>query len=218
MPPTAEHAEAVDHRGVRVGAEEGVRHRDAVAHDDDLREPLEVHLVADARARWDDAEGLEGLARPTEERIALAVALVLALEVALVDVLRAEEIGLDGVVDDQVDRNQRLDLRRVLTRALHRRAHRGEVDRSGHAGVVLKKDARGPEGDRCVVSRIPQERLSCSQLGIAAYAPDALEKDLHGDGQPAAIVHADKAVDGSVQGLSAGDQGHLITTVDLLVR
>src|SRR5205823_7571017 len=72
----AEHAEAVDHRGMRVGAEERVRHRDAVAPDDDLRKPLEVHLVADARARRNDAEGLEGLARPAEERVALAVALV----------------------------------------------------------------------------------------------------------------------------------------------
>src|SRR5438128_1610819 len=82
---------------------------EAVAHDDDLREPLEVHLVADARARRDHAEGLEGLAGPAEERVALAVALVLALEVALVDVLRAEEVSLDRVVDDQVDRDKRLD-------------------------------------------------------------------------------------------------------------
>src|SRR2546423_12512500 len=89
----AEHAEAVDHRGVRVGAEERVRHGDAVAHDDDLCEPLEVHLVANAGARWDDAEGLEGLARPAEQRVALAVAVVLALEVALVDILRAEEVS-----------------------------------------------------------------------------------------------------------------------------
>src|SRR3989454_8774070 len=81
----AEHAEAVDHRGVRVGAEERVRHRDAVAHDDDLREPLEVHLVTYPGTGWDDPEGLEGLAGPAEERVALAVALVLALEVALVD-------------------------------------------------------------------------------------------------------------------------------------
>src|SRR5439155_3151880 len=102
-------------------------------------------------ARRDHAEGLEGLARPAEERVALAVALVLALEVALVDVLRAEEVGLDGVVDDQVNRNERLDLRGILARALHRGAHRCEVDRGRNAGVVLKKDAARTERDRRVI-------------------------------------------------------------------
>src|SRR5207302_10262706 len=95
----AEHAQAVDHRGVRVGAEERVRHRDAVAHDHDLREPLEINLMADPRARRDDAERLEGLGRPAEDRVALAVTFVLALEVALVHVARAEEVVLYRVVD-----------------------------------------------------------------------------------------------------------------------
>ena len=62
-----EDAEPVDHRGVRVGAEERVRHRHAVAQLNDTREPLEVHLVADPRARRDDPEGLEGLAGPAEQ-------------------------------------------------------------------------------------------------------------------------------------------------------
>ena len=47
----AEHAEPVDHRRVRVGADERVRERHAVARLDDAREELEVHLVADARVR-----------------------------------------------------------------------------------------------------------------------------------------------------------------------
>src|SRR5205823_5797109 len=95
-----------------------------------------------------------------EERVALAVALVLALEVALVDVLRAEEVGLDRVVDDEVDRDERLDLRGVLARALHRRTHCGEVDRRRDTGVVLKKDAARTERDRRVIPWIPCERLS----------------------------------------------------------
>src|SRR5439155_6696263 len=183
----AEHAEAVDHRGMRVGAEEGVRPRHAVAYDDDLREPLEVHLVADARARRDDAEGLEGLARPAEERVALAVALVLALEVALVDVFRAEEVGLDGVVDDQVDGDERLDLRGVLPGALHRRAHRREIDCGRNAGVVLKQDAAGTERERSAGrrgSRIVRESVDVQfgRAAVACRAPEALEKYLHRDG------------------------------------
>ena len=46
-----EDAEPVDHRRVRVGADDGVRERLAVALLDHAREELEVDLVADARVR-----------------------------------------------------------------------------------------------------------------------------------------------------------------------
>jgi len=51
MPPVpqTEHAEPVDHRRVRVGADERVGERDAVTVLDDAREELEVHLVGRCR-------------------------------------------------------------------------------------------------------------------------------------------------------------------------
>jgi hypothetical protein len=70
----------------------------------------------------------------------IPVSRVVALDVALVDVARTEEIGLHAVVDDEIDRDERLDPRRVLARALHRGTHRGEIDRGGDAGVVLEQD------------------------------------------------------------------------------
>ena len=47
----AEHAEAVDHGGVRVGADEGVGVRLAVADHDRAGQVLDVDLVDDAGAR-----------------------------------------------------------------------------------------------------------------------------------------------------------------------
>ena len=65
----AEHAEAVDHRRVRVGADQGVgvglQGAVALAAVDDLGEVLEVDLVADPGRRRHDAEVVEGLAGPT---------------------------------------------------------------------------------------------------------------------------------------------------------
>ena len=87
MPPTPQptHAEAVDHGGVRIGADEGVgvggelavlrpelHHRGQV---------LEVHLVHDAGAGRHDAEVPEGPLGELEQLVALAVAL--QLEVTL---------------------------------------------------------------------------------------------------------------------------------------
>jgi len=70
----AEHAQPVDHRRVRVGADERVWERDTVTVVDDAREVLEVDLVADAGARRHDGEVVERLLAPAQERVTLAVA------------------------------------------------------------------------------------------------------------------------------------------------
>ena len=53
----------------------------AGAGEDDAREVLEVHLVADARVGRDDAEVAERVLPPAQERVALAVAVELELRV-----------------------------------------------------------------------------------------------------------------------------------------
>ena len=140
----AEHAEAVDHRGVRVGPDQRVGvglHRSVVrrlvGREDHAREVLEVDLVDDPRVRRDDLEALEGALAPAQERVALLVALELLLGVDAERVARAEHVDLHRVVDHQLDRDQRVDLRRVAAQVGHRVAHRGEVDDAGHAGEVL---------------------------------------------------------------------------------
>jgi hypothetical protein len=109
----AEDAEAVDHGGVAVGADEGVGHRDAVLDDDALGEVLEVDLVDDAGGGRHHGEVVEGLLAPLQELVALAVALELALGVELQGRRVAEGVHLDGVVDDEVHRHERVDLLRV---------------------------------------------------------------------------------------------------------
>ena len=78
----ADDAEAVDHGGVRIGADERVGIIDAVLLEHALGEVFEIHLVHDADAGRHDAEGLERLLAPLEELVALAVALEFELEVA----------------------------------------------------------------------------------------------------------------------------------------
>ena len=142
----AEHAEAVDHRGVRVGADAGVGvgAEDAVDHagEGDLREVLDVHLVHDAGAGRHDLEVVESCLAPAEELVALAVALVLDLDVALEGVLGAEEVGDDGVVDDHLGRSERVDLLGVAAEHSDGLAHGGEVDDAGHTREVLHDDSR----------------------------------------------------------------------------
>ena len=103
--------------------------------------------MADPGRRRHDAEVVEAVLAPLEERVALAVAFEVALGVDREGALVAEGVDLDRVVDHQVDVDQRVDRGRVAADLLHRVAHRGEVDDGGDAGEVLHQDAGRLEGD-----------------------------------------------------------------------
>src|SRR5207244_5185270 len=72
----AEYAEAVDHRGVRVSADQRVRicapGSVGLGVEDDPAEVLQVDLVDDARARRDDRAAAARRLPPAQERVPLA--------------------------------------------------------------------------------------------------------------------------------------------------
>ena len=163
-----EHAEPVDHRGVRVGAHHGVWERDGAAVElvgpHHRREPLQVHLVDDAGPGGHDPQVAERGLRPAQQLVALDVPLVLARDVRRVRVGGAPRVDLDGVVDHEVGGDERVHARRVTAECGHRVAHRREVHDRGHAGEVLEDDARRHERDlgvragRPVASRAASRR------------------------------------------------------------
>ena len=132
---------------MRVGADQGVGHEDAIALGNDVGEVLEIDLVDDAGPRRHDAEVGERLLRPSKERVALAIALVLALDVDEERGVRAELVDLHRVVDHEVRRHERVDPGRVTAQLGDRVAHRREVDDARNAGEVLQDDAGGHEGE-----------------------------------------------------------------------
>src|SRR5207244_8206664 len=82
----AEHAQAVDHRGMRVGAEQRVGKRVAALRilggPHHPAQSLEVDLMADPHPGWHYREVVECLLRPAQQRVALSIARVLPLDVA----------------------------------------------------------------------------------------------------------------------------------------
>ena len=185
----AQHGQAVDHGGVAVGADHGVGIGDgrlALGHGPDgLGQVLEVHLMADARPGGHDAEIVEGRRTPAQEFVALDVALILALDVLVEGTRRAEMVDHDRVVDDQIDRIQRVDFCRIGAEGRHGVAHGGQVDNGGHAGEVLHQDASRAEGDlvldRALVLDPGSDRL---EVGFAdgnpvLVAQQVLQQHLH---------------------------------------
>ena len=60
---------------------------------------------------------------------------------------RGEGVDLHGVVDDEVEGDERIDLFGIAAEALHGGPHGGEIDDAGDAGEILQDDAAGLEGD-----------------------------------------------------------------------
>ena len=189
----AHDAEPVDHRGVRVGADERVRvGEDGAARlllEDHAREVLEVDLVHDAGVGRHHAEVLERLLPPAEERVALLVAAELERGVEVGGVDLAIVIDLHRVIDDELDRLQRVDLLRVAAEPHDAVAHRGEIDDRRHAGEVLQQHARRGERDLRLLAGLhvpPGQRLNVVRIdepGVLA-AQQVLEQDLEGIRQP----------------------------------
>ncbi len=188
----AEHAEAVDHRGVRVGADEcvgiGSRQLRAFAHEDDAREVLEVHLVADAGVGRDDREVVKCALAPAQERVALAIALELALHVGGKSVVTREHVDLNRVVDDELGRNERVDTLRIAPELDDRVAHRSEIDDARNAREVLHQHARRRERDLLarLGGRVPfcdRRDIRRADSTVALRAQQVLEQDLQRERQ-----------------------------------
>ncbi len=212
----AEHAEAVDHRRVRVGADErvGVGAGDAVdlAGHDDAGQVLDVDLVDDAHTGRDDLEVVEGGLAPAQELVALTVALVLDVHVALDGVFEAEGVDLHGVVDDKLSRGERVDLRRIAAEVLDGLAHGGEVDDAGHTGEVLHDDAcRGELDLGARLSRgVPVGQcvdVVLGDVGAVLGAEQVLQQHLEAERQLLRALNRVQAVD--LIGLAADLQGAL---------
>ena len=149
----ADDAEAVDHRGVAIGADAANRGTPTgtgllvLAQEHDLRQVFEIHLVDDAGAGRNDAEVVECLLAPAEELVTLAVAGELHIDIELERVGRVEVVDLHRVVDDEIDGHERIDFLGIAAEALHGGSHGGEIDDARHAGEILQHNAGRLEWD-----------------------------------------------------------------------
>ncbi len=123
----AKNRKAVDHGGVRVGADQRIRisdfERPLLLADgellfpgpDRLREIFQIDLMADAGAGGHDGEVRERLLAPLQEFVAFLVLLVFFRDVLAEGFVVAEEVHDHRVIDDQIDRDQRIDLFGIAT-------------------------------------------------------------------------------------------------------
>ncbi len=146
----------------------------------------------DARGRRHGAEVLDVLLAPAEERVALLVAVELELRVERRRVGAREVVDLHAVVDDEIDRDQRVDLLGVAAERRDGRAHGRDVDDDGHAGEVLQDHARGLERQLHGLGRLRVPGGEALDVGlghaeVVAVAQDRLEQHPDRVGQLAQV-------------------------------
>ena len=195
-----EHAEAVDHRRVRVGPDQGVGVRDPIPVLHHPREELEVDLVDDSRARRNDLEVVERALPPAQECVALAIPLELELRVPEDGAAGRELVDLYRVVDHELDGEKRIDLLGIAAEVVHRVAHRGQVDDCGDAREVLEQYAAGRE--RNLLRRLRSRDPAGDRLDVGGGHVDAvlhpqhvLEEDPQRVRQPQDVVARLQCVD-----------------------
>ena len=106
-------------------------------------------------------------------------------------------VDLHGVVDDEVDRLQRIDALRIAAERCERVAHRGEVDDGGNAGEVLQQHAA-----RCGTRSPSRLRLRRSSFAIASMSARLDERVVLVAQQ---ILEENLEAEGKLGGVAAGE-------------
>ena len=204
----AEHAEPVDHGGVRVGAHQGVGEGLAVVGGEHHPgQVLEVDLVADAGPRRHDAEAVEGLLGPAQQLVALDVALVLDVDVgrrrtsarpedsAMTEWSMTSSTGTSGLIAGgvaaQLARASRMAARSTTPGTPVKSCM------STRSGVKAISAASEPPTPGARVARPTGHGLDVGGVDLAPVlvAEQVLEQDLHGVGQPGDVEPVGEGVE-----------------------
>ena len=142
----------------------------------------------DAGIGRDDAEVIEGLLTPAQERIAFLVPGELQRRIQISGIPLGIVVDLDGVVDHELDRLEGVDLGRVATQPDNTVTHGRKVHNRRDACEILEQHASWREGDLLLHPAGTSQCPGPDVLGIdkAAVLPpqQVLEQDLQRIRQP----------------------------------
>ena len=169
--PDGNHAERVDVRRVAVGPHAGIRKGHAILHLDHRRHLLQIDLVHDAVARRNHLDIAEGLLGPVDEVEAVFIAPVFDGTV-LGESIRIEAAALhrQRVVDDELHRHHRIDLRRIAAHVGDGIAQSRQIDQGRLAEDVMADHTCRKPGEiqiTAVVDQLQEEIVPARRLRAA---------------------------------------------------
>ena len=142
--PPSHHSDTVNHGRVRIGADQSIRKGPSnavqIPSHHNLPDIFKVHLMAYSGVRRHDPEIVETLLSPLQERISFLVSLVLFGNIFFQGIHRTVIINLNGVVDNQIYRNQRIDFHGIFTKIFYCIPHGGQIHHCRHTGEILHQN------------------------------------------------------------------------------
>ena len=100
-----------------------------------------------ACSRWNYLKFIKGTLAPTQEAIALTVALIFNICVLFKRIARSKEISDDRVVNHKFSWCKGIYLRSISTKFNDRLTHSCKVNNTWHTGEILHHYSRGNERD-----------------------------------------------------------------------
>ncbi len=188
-----DHPERVHVRRMRIGTHAGIRECHAVLDVDHRRHLLQVDLVHDPVARRDHVDVAERVLGPLDEVEAVFVAALLDRAV-LRERIGIEAAAFDGqrVVDDELRRHHRIDLRRIATALGDGIAQAREVDQRGLAEDVVADHAHGEPGEVEIAPALDQLQQVVVEPGRIGAAHQVLCVDARGVGEAVPAARAQR--------------------------
>ncbi|MNR21679.1 hypothetical protein D3C85_1385930 [compost metagenome] len=132
--------------------------------------------------------------RPAKEAVTLFIALEFDVHIIFKRFRAAESVNHYGVVDNQIDRNKRIDLFRVSAGFLNGIAHCRKVNNYGNASEILQDDTCWNERDFFVFATIsPSSKLldvlfrNCAAVELTN---SSFEQNLDGEWELGNVTYA----------------------------
>jgi hypothetical protein len=134
---------------MRIRTENGIGIEQIIAFPmvNDISKKFEVDLMNDSDGRWNNTEIAERFLSPVEQSVPLGITLEFETGILIKSIRCSRKIGLDGMVDDQIDRYERIDFFGLAAAFGHGGTHCGEINNGRHTGKILQNDSGGLEGN-----------------------------------------------------------------------
>ena len=118
-----------------------------------MRQIFKIHLMNDSASRRHDLKVLKGLLPPFQKLKSFVVSFKLNFLVFQKGIFNPTYIRLHTMVNDQINRNKRIDFLRIFAQSGHSVSHGCEIYNGWDSSEVLEDHSRGFEGDFNVLGR-----------------------------------------------------------------
>jgi len=140
-------SESVNHSSVGISSNNRVWVKKSVLVEHYSGKVLKVDLMDNTTSWWDNFEVVKSLGSPLQEFESFVVSLELKLFVSLSSSITSKSIDLNGVINNQIDWAERVNLSWVSSESLHGVSHGSQVNNGWHTCEILQEHSGGLEGN-----------------------------------------------------------------------